>query len=78
MIIKVSIIVVLTTIFCAGKLFAQTVQQADPEAALIRESEQRQARDREKEAGEDPLMQREKTKVDTPVEHASKPNEFGA
>jgi outer membrane protein N len=76
--IKVSIIVALTIIFCSEKLFAQTAQQADPEAALIRQSEQQQAREREKEAGEDPLKQREKSKVDTPDEHASKPNEFGA
>ncbi len=78
MIKKVSIIIILAIIFSSEKVFAQTQQQENPAAALIKESEAEQAREREKEAGEDPLKQREKSKVDTPVEHAGKADEFGA
>ena len=74
----VTIILVLAVIYNSGDVLAQIDVRTDPEATVIKESEAEQAREREKEASEDPLEQRQTTKVDTPVEHASKPNEFGA
>ena len=72
------IILLLSTSYGHGEVFAQTDVQTDPEAAVIKESEEEQARELDKESNEDPLEQRQTTKVDTPVEHASKPNDFGA
>jgi predicted porin len=48
------------------------------QVAVIKESEEARARERETEADEDPLKQRQKTKVDTPIEHVTQPNEISA
>lgn len=50
----------------------------DPEAAVIRESEKQEAREREVEASEDPLLQRQATKEEKPVEEVLRPNELSA
>jgi predicted porin len=71
-------ILLLATSYGHGAAFAQTNVQADPEAVLIKESEAEQARELENEATEDPLEKRQASKIDAPLEHASKPNEFGA
>lgn len=52
--------------------------QSDPEAAAIRESEKQEAREREVEASEDPLAQRQATKEAEPVQEALRPNELNA
>lgn len=70
--------------FIPALAFAQTQADQDAaeleaaEAAVIEESVKEQTLERETGAEEDPIAQRQATKVDTPVEHITKPNEFKA
>jgi len=62
----------------AEKDATEAAELEDAEAAVIEESVKEQTRERETGAEEDPIAQRQASKVDTPVEHVTKPNEFEA
>ena len=68
----------ISLLFLAACLPAKGLAQSDPEAVMIKESEAAQARERENQASEDPLKQRQTTKVDTPDDIVNKKSEFGA